>query len=64
MKSLTKTPLCGTCGQPVRPRLAVCQCGHLELSHEINSKGRRTWCFHYDRTGMCRCRSYAPGGQP
>ena len=55
---------CPTCTQPVRPRLAVCTCGHLELGHDLNPKGKRTVCFYYDRAGRCPCRVYVPGGWP
>ena len=51
-------PSCPTCGQPTRPPLPVCACGHLELGHDLNPKGQRTACFYFDRTGRCPCRHY------
>ena len=56
------TEICPACNQPVRPPLPYCQCGHLELSHDINPKGKRTACFHFGPPGRrCACRSYQQG---
>ena len=32
-----------------------CTCGHLELSHDLNTKGVRTSCFHIDGPKGVRC---------
>lgn len=48
----------------VQPRPKICTCTHLELGHELNAKGVRTYCQVYSgpRGARCPCKRFGEAG--